>query len=392
LDSEVGHHLSKTNAQAETDRIRTEVRNGTFHMPPPPRPECSSPSLTVDGLVARYRDNYITYHLRPRTAQQAGYHLAAFVDAVVPGVHGGSVRLGEKPIAEVTRADIEALRKEHRTRGVVGTNRLMERIRHFFNWTIIEEYAERTPFKRADVALIKLEKGAEQPRHRRLAPREEEALLAHAGPHLYALIVAALETGCRLGELLRLQWCDVREVDNVLLLPAAKTKTATARDVPITARLGGILEMRRLNPAGEPLGPEAFVFGNELGQRIGSIKRAWQTCVLKAHGQTPRWRPRGWSELDAESKAHYRRIDLRFHDLRREFASRLREAPGISDHEVRDWLGHANITTTSRYLATTRTTLQRARKKFEQSRNLCHTVTHDAPLASPSNQTKSSVT
>jgi hypothetical protein len=52
----------------------------------------------------------------------------------------------------------------------------------------------------------------------------------------------------------------------------------------------------------------------------------------------------------------------------REFASRLREAPGISDHEVRDWLGHANITTTSRYLATTRTTLQQAPKKFEQHR------------------------
>jgi integrase len=92
----------------------------------------------------------------------------------------------------------------------------------------------------------------------------------------------------------------------------------------------------------------------------------------QANGYSPRWRQGQWSELDAESKAAYRRINLRFHDLRREFASRLREAPGISDHEVRDWLGHANITTTSRYLATTRTTLQQARKKFEQSRRGTH--------------------
>jgi integrase len=127
--------------------------------------------------------------------------------------------------------------------------------------------------------------------------------------------------------------------------------------------------MSRLDPAGHPFGPDDYVFGNELGKRVGSFKKAWQTLVLKAHGYTPHWKKGGWTELDTESKTRYRSIDLHFHDLRRKFASRLREAPGISDHEVRDWLGDANITTTSRYLATTRTTLQQARKKFEQHRS-----------------------
>jgi integrase len=157
-------------------------------------------------------------------------------------------------------------------------------------------------------------------------------------------------------------------------LPAKKTKDGEARDVPITAPLGAVLDMRRLDPEGRSFGPEAFVFGNELGERVGSFKKAWQTLVLKAHGYTPCWKKGGWTELDAESKARYRGIDLHFHDLRREFASRLREAPGISDHEVRDWLGHANITTTSRDLATTRTTLQQARKKYEQHRSRCTAV------------------
>ena len=44
--------------------------------------------------------------------------------------------------------------------------------------------------------------------------------------------------------------------------------------------------------------------------------------------------------------------DLQVLDLRREFGSRLRES-GASDHDVRDFLGHANSTTTSRYLAST---------------------------------------
>jgi integrase len=136
--------------------------------------------------------------------------------------------------------------------------------------------------------------------------------------------------------------------------------------------------MRRLDAKGRPSSVDAFVFGNEVGEPVGSIKKAWQTLVLRAHGHPPQWE-KGKNRLSAESLRLYRSIDLHFHDLRREFASRLREAPGISDHEVRDWLGHANITTTSRYLATTRTTLQQARKKFEQHRSICKKFARSIP-------------
>ena len=42
-------------------------------------------------------------------------------------------------------------------------------------------------------------------------------------------------------------------------------------------------------------------------------------------------------------------VGMHFHDLRREFACRLLES-GADMHDVRDFLGHGNITTTSRYL------------------------------------------
>ena len=45
--------------------------------------------------------------------------------------------------------------------------------------------------------------------------------------------------------------------------------------------------------------------------------------------------------------------ELHFHDLRRELASTLRES-GAPDHIVADVLGHANISTTSRYLKASR--------------------------------------
>ena len=76
-----------------------------------------------------------------------------------------------------------------------------------------------------------------------------------AAPHLRALIVAALSTGCRGGELLALQWGDV-QVDaqgecRALIVRAGTTKTSTTRTVPIGQRLRAVLEMGRTGPDGE---------------------------------------------------------------------------------------------------------------------------------------------
>jgi integrase len=389
LDRETGRRItSKTEAEGESDRLRQAIRTGTFRAS---SIADGAGSLSFADVATRYVDSYVRGRLRPRTGEQVAYHLGLLQRTTVPGPNATRLRFADRPIDAITKADIEAVRNARRPHGIVGTNRLLARMRHLFNWAIAEGYVTHTPFKREGVNVIKLEMGAEQPRHRRLELGEEERLLEQASAHLYALIVAALETGCRLGELLGLQWCDVRETDNVLLLPARKTKADEARDVPITSRLRAILEMRRLDQAGRPLGPEAFVFGNEIGEPVGSIKKAWQTLVLRAHGHTPQWE-KNKNRLAPESLAVYGHIDLHFHDLRREFASRLREAPGISDHEVRDWLGHANITTTSRYLATTRTTLQQARRKFEQHRSRCTNVAQTAHLKTQPSSTETAAT
>jgi hypothetical protein len=127
------------------------------------------------------------------------------------------------------------------------------------------------------------------------------------------------------------------------VLRAGKTKTATLRVIPVGQRLGAVLEMLRTDPAGEALGPDAFVFGDEVGGRICSVKTAWRTACAKAGI-----------------------ADLHFHDLRREFACRLLESRAEL-HDVRDFLGHANITTTSRYLRSTTLRLERALRLLEQS-------------------------
>ena len=80
-------------------------------------------------------------------------------------------------------------------------------------------------------------------------------MLKHASSHLHALIIAALETGCRLGELRVLQWRDVEDVTGpkgeplarYLLLPAGKTKTNQTRRVSISSRLGESIDVSSRN-------------------------------------------------------------------------------------------------------------------------------------------------
>jgi len=167
--------------------------------------------------------------------------------------------------------------------------------------------------------------------------------------HLRDLIIAGIATRCRIGELLALQWKDVRvttghngQTRQSAVLPAGKTKTNTTREVPVGSRLAAVLDVRRHAPDGTRLGPGAYVFGNEVGERIGSVKKAWP-----------------------ESLAAYRAINLHFHDLRREFGSRVLES-GSSLIEARDLLGQSNISQTSTYLQSTTKALGLASERKEE--------------------------
>ena len=50
------------------------------------------------------------------------------------------------------------------------------------------------------------------------------------------------------------------------MLPARKTKTHDNRSIPVSSDLRAVLEMRRTDPTGQPLPPDAYVFGNGVGE------------------------------------------------------------------------------------------------------------------------------
>lgn len=358
---------SKSEAEAWRDRLRAEIRRGDFPSSLPPTEPAGR--LTFADLVRHYRERYV--HVPTRRARAAvmfEVHLKMLLRSEVPGAHGSVVMLAEKPVDMVTKADIEHIRTARRAalaaaaaadpsalnvrrpgakRGEVGINRLLARLRHVFSWAIAEGYVQETPFKRQGVTVIRLAHQAETVRDRRLQLGEESKLLEHATADFRALIVAALSTGCRLGELLSLQWsqvrCDEAGAAVALALPAGRTKTNQARVIPVGARLRAVLELRRHAPDGQPHPLSAYVFGNACGEPTKTIRAAWERTCRLAGVQS-----------------------LHFHDLRREFACRLLES-SADLHDVRDFLGHANITTTSTYLASTPARLAKALARLDEA-------------------------
>ena len=278
----------------------------------------------------------------------------------IPDARGRAIPFGQWPLDAVTADDVEAVRDARRAElqqaaetegrhprpgargGEVGVEHLMGRLRNMFSWAVKKGLATASPFLRNGVPVIAVKANVPRGRTRRLAAGEEVGLLRHAHDHLRALIIAALETGCRRGELLSLRWRHAHLEEGVIRLDPANTKTREARAVPITQRLRAVLEMRRTGPDGRTFGRDHHVFGNEVGEPIGTVRTAWVATCRRAGIE-----------------------DLHFHDLRREFASRLLEA-GAAQHDVRDWLGHANITTTSQYLKSTPVRLQKVRAMFEK--------------------------
>ena len=152
-----------------------------------------------------------------------------------------------------------------------------------------------------------------------LSKHDERKLLEAAAPHIRAIIVCALETGMRLGEILGLKW---ENVDlQVGLITVTKTKTGKKRIIPINDRLRQVLRDRIKRGIAAP------VFWLKDGKRLTDIKTGYKAALRRA-GLTER--------------------KYRFHDLRHTFATRKIQK-GVDPFTVQELLGHASITTTQRY-------------------------------------------
>ncbi len=367
LDAELGRHIeSKTDAQAEATRIRAAILAGTFRragVVPPPVPP-SDLGISLDQFAPIYVE---------RAAKASGKASwkddASLLATICRHRTGDGRRLGEWPLAAITEDELESFHTAQRAKGRAGStlNHLVQVLKSAFRWAARKGYLARSPI--SDGSSLKRVKHAQ--RTRRVTPDEETGLLAAASAlrqgasvRLSGLIVAAIETGCRRGELLNLRWANVSMVRRELLVLAENAKDGDPRTVPLSARLAAVLEMAKTDPAGREYPPAAYVFGI-LGEPVRTVKKAWETCVLRAHGHEPKWAAGG--KLSERSRAALAAIDLHFHDLRHEAGSRWLEA-GMPLHHVKEILGHANISQTDTYLNAGRLALHESMKRYDVAR------------------------
>jgi integrase len=164
-------------------------------------------------------------------------------------------------------------------------------------------------------------------------PEEVMALVrAAANAQDGAIYLTAAFTGLRRGELIALRWRDVDFGGSLLRVRASYAaghlttpKSGKIRSVPLAPQVAGALAL--LGQRSEHVADEDLVFpGAHGGYLDGSALRRRYTTALQ--------------------RAGLRR--LRFHDLRHTFATRVIAKADIV--RVQEWMGHADIQTTRKYL------------------------------------------
>ncbi len=160
-------------------------------------------------------------------------------------------------------------------------------------------------------------------RVRFLSDEERRALLAacRRSPHpfLYPLVVLALATGARQGELLGLRWGDIDLARGVARL--ARTKNGEARALPLSAHALAVLG----ECAARPAGAAGLVFPSRHGRTPASIRKPWEQALKEAGIER-----------------------FRFHDLRHSCASYL-AMNGATLTDIAAVLGHKTLAMVKRY-------------------------------------------
>jgi integrase len=230
-----------------------------------------------------------------------------------------------KTLSDVTPLVIERFKSQRqhsftkydKQRSPASVNRELELLSRIFSLAVRLGLAEFNPCSR--VSKFKLQ----NQRHRYLLPDEEPVLLAQcteSRKHLASMIPFAIGTGARKSEQLSLK---VRQVDFFRsLIVFDKTKSGRPRMVEMNSEVRQILlELCRGKQ------PDDYVWINPpTGGPYTDIKRSFSGACEDAKVQGLVW-----------------------HDLRATYGTRLGEA-GFNAYDIAKLMGHANISTSQRYV------------------------------------------
>lgn len=298
---------TKKQAMAAETRFKNELLQGKYDLVDETR---------LDITFAQYAKKYLEWsreHKRSWTSDVG--RMRALVE-----------HFGQKRLSDISPLDIERYKIERRQtttwkgkpRSLTTINRELQLLRHVFSMALRDGHLRTHPMRDGKVRLYRVNNKIE----RYLSDEEEIRLLdACVGryEHLRPIIITALYTGMRRGEIFNLKWSDVDLKKNVIHV--RESKSGRPRTIHIAPNVR--TEIERLLPLAAE---NEYVFGNpHTGKARTDLKHAFAR-ICKAAGIT----------------------GLRFHDLRHTFATRLAERTG-NIVDVAHALGHSQIATTMRY-------------------------------------------
>jgi integrase len=296
-------------------------------------------ALTFGEFV---RDHYAPWAVAHQKAGQA----------TVDAIEATFGSLYDKPLDEIKAIDVEGIKAKRLKAGRMPAtvNRDLDRIRgalsRAVDWGMLPEHPLRAVkrAKGADNSRVRYLTKAEDKRLREALQKREDERRKHRvsgntwctqrgygegrpmwpkdgyTDHLMPMVLIALNTGMRRGELFSLEWGNVNLSGKMLTVTAGNAKSRKARHIPLNAEALKVLKRWQKQGGGEGL-----VFPSPSGGRFDNINKAWAGLVEAA-------------KLD----------DFHFHDCRHDFASKLVMA-GVDLNTVRELLGHADIAMTLRY-------------------------------------------
>ena len=279
--------------------VKTEIMKGHYDL--------------VDNTENTTLQQAIDMYLEYSKANKRSYKLDENYCKIFAEYFGKNTRL-----KDITPQKIERLKLQLKNgRKNATVNRYIEALGTLFNIAISNNIAKINPLKQI--------KKLKQDNHklRFLTKEEEKALfevLNNNRDYLYfiPIVICALQTGMRKGEILNLKWSNIDFNNRYIEL--LQTKSGKSRKIPISDKLMSELLKLKANKISD------YVFTNPYTR----------TKYISIH--------KGFGEV--LKKANIK--DFRFHDLRHTAATRMTEV-GIDLAVVQEILGHSDVKTTMRY-------------------------------------------
>jgi integrase len=290
---------NKRIAQRIYDSLKGQIAEGKFKLK-------SRPKITFEEMVNEFLEKH-------SKVEKASYERDWFIGENLKKYFKNT------PIEDIAPYDIKAWRQwraEQKTRrgtriSKASLNRELTFLKTMFNPAVEWDWLDENPTRK-----VKLLKG-EKKRTRFLTSEEVTRLIECSTDYLKPIIITAVSTGMRRGEILNLKWKDVDL--NHIFIRVVKSKNNESRDIPIN---GFLFEALKGLEKSKKFGN--YVFCNDNGHQKKSIKEAFKNACLRAGLK-----------------------DLWFHDLRH--TASLFASSGCDIIILKNLLGHKTLAMTQRY-------------------------------------------